>query len=485
MVKHGRAPCDAHGKNFIRGGHASCLAKPRSDCWAALGEEAAWVAGNQCFDSRSLRSQTRAKCPWHGGALRKIGRSLKRLALRLLLLFIMFRSSYRLRFKLAGIPLYLHISFLFILPLMAWAAAKNITFLVHQPQFGLDLDPAAFGGWVPLVLGFIAVIGLFVSVVLHELGHSLVARRYGVKVRRITLWFLGGVAEFEEMPRQRGAEAVVGIAGPIVSFVLAGIFTGLAAVVIPRTLPTVWVVVYYLAAINFMLGLFNLLPALPMDGGRILRSLLALKMPHAKATLIAGNVAKVMAVGMALVGLLTYHWMLILLALFIFTAVKSETQQSVVIDLLKGIRVGDLMTRNVTSVPAGLAVGQLSGFMMANHHSSFPVVDEQGRLIGTVGVEQMQNVHPQTPVWQVMSTQIESVGEKAEALEAFMQMGRSGLERLIVLDEAGRIIGIISQTDLMRAIQVRMVNLQAGQKPAEVYVRQGPFGHYPPSARVP
>lgn len=387
-------------------------------------------------------------------------------------------------FKLAGIPLYLHVSFLFILPLMVWAAAKNIGYLVHQPQFGLDLDPAAFGSGVALLLGFISVIGLFASVVLHELGHSLVARRYGVKVRRITLWFLGGVAEFEEMPKQRGAEAVVGIAGPIVSFVLAGVFMGLA-VVIPHTVPTVWVVIYYLAAINLMLGLFNLLPALPMDGGRILRSLLALKMPHAKATLIAGNVAKVVAVGMALVGLLSYNWILILLAVFIFTAVKSETQQSVVIDLLKGIRVGDLMTRDVTSAAARMTVGQLSGFMMANHHLSFPVVDEQGRLIGTVGVEQMQNVYPDTPVWQVMSTQIESISERAEALEAFMQMGRSGAERLIVLDEAGRIIGIISRTDLMRAIQVRMVNLQAGERPAEVYVRQRPFGHYPPSAPVP
>lgn len=395
----------------------------------------------------------------------------------------MFRSSYRLPFRLAGIPLFLHISFLFVLPLMVWATAHNIRFLVHQPQFGFDLDPAAFQGSIALVLGFIAVIGLFVSVVLHELGHSLTARRYGVKVRRITLWFLGGVAEFEEMPKQRGAEAVVGIAGPIVSFVLAGIFAVLAAV-LPRTVPAVWIVVFYLAWINFTLGLFNLLPALPMDGGRILRSLLALKMPHAKATRVAGLVSRIMAGGMALFGLITMNWWLIILALFIFNAVKSETQQTVLVDLLRGVSVNELMTRNIASVPAGMTLRQLSSFIMMNHHSGMPVVDEQGRLIGTVGIEQMQNAHPETPVWQVMSTEVMSIFEQAGALKAFAQMSQSRLDRLIVLNDAGQIAGMISKDDLMRAIQVRMFNQQSGQTPAPPYVQPPPFTHFPPSAPV-
>ncbi len=395
----------------------------------------------------------------------------------------MFRSSYKLPFRLAGIPLYLHISFLFVLPLMVWATASNIRLLVHQPQFGFDLDPAAFQGPIALGLGFIAVIGLFVSVVLHELGHSLTARLYGVKVRRITLWFLGGVAEFEEMPKQRGAEAVVGIAGPIVSFVLAAIFAGFT-VVVPRTVPAVWIVVFYLAWINFMLGLFNLLPALPMDGGRILRSLLALKMPHAKATRVAGVVSRIMAGGMALFGLITMNWWLIILALFIFNAVKSETQQTVLVDLLRGVSVSELMTRNIASVPAGMTLRQLSSFIMMNHHSGMPVADEQGRLIGTVGVEQMRNAHPETPVWQVMSTEVMSISEQAGALEAFAQMSQSRLDRLIVPNDAGQIAGMISKDDLMRAIQVRMFNQQAGQTPAPPYVQQPPFTHYPPSAPV-
>jgi len=393
----------------------------------------------------------------------------------------MFGTSFKLPFKLAGIPLYLHLSFLLVLPLMIWASASNIALLVHQPRFGLDLDPAAFHGWISTLLGFIAVIGLFASVVLHELGHSLVARRYGVKVRRITLWFLGGVAEFEEMPRQRGAEAVVGIAGPIVSFVLAILFTA-AAILIPRTIPSVWIIVYYLAFINFMLGLFNLLPALPMDGGRILRSLLALKMPHARATLIAGNVARVLAIGLGIYGLF-FNWWMIMLAFFIFTAVRRETDQSVVVDLLQGVWVSEVMTRDVTTVPASVTVGQLSDYMLTHHLLGFPVVDQQGRLIGTVGVEQLQNAHPDAPIWQVMSSQILTIAENATALEAFTQMSQHNFARLIVMNEAGQIAGIITKSDLIRVIQVRMAHQQMVQ-PQQVYVQRPPFTRYPPSAPV-
>src|SRR5258706_5897675 len=209
--------------------------------------------------------------------------------------FGMFRKGLRLPFRLAGIPLYLDISFLLILPLMVWLTARNLGVLIHESHLGLDMDPAIFTGLMPLVLGLVSVIGLFASIVLHEVGRPLRARRYGVKVRRITLWFLGGVAEFEEMPRQRGAEAIVGIAGPIVSFILAAIFWSLTAIV-PRSVPAVWIVVWYLGMVNLMLALFNLLPALPLDGGCSLRSLPALLMPPRTAAMVARDAANALAV---------------------------------------------------------------------------------------------------------------------------------------------------------------------------------------------
>src|SRR5439155_15460300 len=130
--------------------------------------------------------------------------------------------------------------------------------------------------------------------------------------------------------------------GPVLSFVLAGIFWGLTTIV-PRSSPSAWIVVWYLGMVNLMLGLFNLLPALPLDGGRILRSLLALRMPHPRATLIAGNVSKVLAVLLGIWGVLTFNVWTVVLAFFVFTAVKSETQQGIVTDLLRGLYVGDLM----------------------------------------------------------------------------------------------------------------------------------------------
>ena len=393
----------------------------------------------------------------------------------------MFGKAFRLPFRLAGIPLYLDVSFLIVLPLMIWLTSQNLTAMIYRGSAGVD--PAELSGPFVLLLGLIAVLGLFASVVLHELGHSLTARRYGVHVRRITLWFLGGVAEFQEMPRQRGAEAVVAIAGPLVSFALAAIFWAVTAFAPLDAVPYARLITGYLFAINLMLGVFNLLPALPMDGGRILRSLLALRMPSARATVIASNVAKVIAIGMGVLGLMGNLW-LILLAFFVWNGARAEAQQEVVTDLLKGLGVADLMNRDVRAVPAGMPVGELTRWIFAHHHQSFPVVDDLGRMIGTVGVDQLRGAHPEMPVWQAMSTQVHTIPHHAPALDAFHVMGRLGTPRLVVLDDAGRMAGILSQADLARAVQVRMTGFQVvNGPPVPVQVqRAGGFAPSPSSS---
>jgi CBS-domain-containing membrane protein len=135
--------------------------------------------------------------------------------------------------------------------------------------------------------------------------------------------------------------------------------------------------------------------------------------------------------------------------------------------------VGDLMNRDVRSVPAGMPAGELSRLIVAQHHQSFPVVDDLGRLIGTVGLEQLRGAHPEMPVWQAMTTQIHSIPQHAGALDAFRVMGRLEAARLIVLDEVGRMVGIISQADLMRAVQVRMMGFQVAN-PVQVQVQRAP-----------
>jgi len=200
----------------------------------------------------------------------------------------MFRKAYRLPFTLLGIPVLLDVTFLLILPIFAFSIARSVTFWAQQ--VGVEDHPALHRPWVPYVLGLITALGLFISVLVHELGHSVVARLYGVKVRSITLWLLGGMAQFDEMPRQRGAEAVMAIAGPIVSVVI-GLLCGLVLKTLPSSAVPARFVFNYLAIMNIGLAVFNMIPALPLDGGRVLRSLLALRMPHLRATQVAAGVS--------------------------------------------------------------------------------------------------------------------------------------------------------------------------------------------------
>ena len=193
----------------------------------------------------------------------------------------MFRKAYRLPFTLLRIPVYLDVTFLIVLPIFAISIARQVGFWAQQ--VGVQDHPSLHHQWVPYLLGLITTLGLFVSVIIHELAHAVAARMYGVKTRSITLWLLGGVAALDEMPRQRGAEAVVAIVGPIIS-VAVGVGCGAVFFALPAAAFPARFVFGYLAVMNIGLAVFNMIPALPLDGGRVLRSLLALKMTHLRAT---------------------------------------------------------------------------------------------------------------------------------------------------------------------------------------------------------
>ncbi len=367
----------------------------------------------------------------------------------------MFGKAYRLPFTLLGIPLLLDLSFLVVLPLLAWMIGQ---------QAGRDLGLV---GGDAFYLGLLCAVGLFVSVVIHELGHAVTARIYGVEVRNITLWFLGGIAQFAEMPRQRGAEAVVAIAGPIVSVVLA-LLCGAAIWLIPPTYSATLFVFGYLRLMNFMLAIFNLLPAMPLDGGRVLRSLLSLRMGHLRATQISAAIAKGLAVAMGITGLFFGGgiW-LVLVAFFIYIAVTSETQNTLVVEMLQGIRVRDLMSREVKTVGSDMTVGDLMRKMVQEHHRGFPVM-ENGRMVGMVSLQNLQGADPAAPISTVFTAQVPVIPEHASALEAFGEMSHSSAGRLIVVDRAGQTVGIITRTDLMRAIQIRTLGMTRMQTAAGV-----------------
>jgi len=374
----------------------------------------------------------------------------------------MFRKAYRLPFTLLGIPVLLDVTFLIILPIFALSIAGRVGYWAQQ--VGVEDHPALHQPWVPYLLGLITAVGLFVSVLVHELGHSVVARMYGVKVRSITLWLLGGMAQFDEMPRQRGAEAVVAIAGPIVS-VAVGAVCGLVLKSLPLPAVPARFVFNYLAIMNIGLAVFNMIPALPLVGGRVLRSLLALRMPHLRATQVAAGVSKFLAIALGLVGLFLFRdVMVVLVAFFIYMAVNSELRGSMVTELLEGSRVGDLMTRRVTPVSAGLSVADLAQAMIREHVQGFPAVDDTGRVIGMVCIEDLQGrpVAPDARVSDVMRPQVYAIRPEATAVEAMQRMSSNDYPRLLVVDATGQVVGVLTNTDLLRAIEMRTMGLRWG-----------------------
>ncbi|HEX4054293.1 MAG TPA: site-2 protease family protein [Tepidisphaeraceae bacterium] len=371
----------------------------------------------------------------------------------------MFGRSFRLPFKLLGIPVFVDLSFLLVLPLLAWIIGSQIG--EFAKMFGLANAHALSTGVEPYVLGLIAAIGLFVSVVIHELGHAVTARAYGVQVRRITLWFLGGVAQFEDMPRQPGAEAIVAIVGPLVSFAIGAVCWWLERFVPPSASPARFIV-GYLVYMNIVLAIFNLIPAMPLDGGRVLRSLLALWMPRLQATQIAAGVSKVLAALLGVVGLFSLNFWLLLIAIFIYMSVGAETRFDQFEAITRGLLVRDLMNPDVHAVPPEMHVSELLDHMLRQHHLGFPVVNPSGAVVGMVTLRQVQGKPPQTAVSDVMQRDVPTVSDHAPANEALRLMTRDGLGRVIATADGGRMSGIITKTDLMHLIRLRSAGWDIG-----------------------
>ena len=373
-------------------------------------------------------------------------------------------------FTLFGIPVHVDWTFLLVVPLFAWLISGN--FLFYARLIGLEraaIDLAGVEGGqvarpgIAFAFGALMTIGLYASVLVHEFGHALTARIFGVKTERVTLWFLGGVAGFERMPRQPGAEAVVAIVGPLVSYAVAG----LLAVTFVLT-PDAWLLarltIGSLSVLNLILATFNLLPALPLDGGRVLRSVLALFTTYPRATQIAAGVAKVIAVGLIAWGLFGGGLMMIAVAIFVWMAVNAETRQSIVESLLKGVRVGDVMTPadRVLTVTPDLPAGELLERMRQTGHLGFPVVGGDGVVRGMVAFRDLQaGFDPTTPVGEYARRGCLRGRADEPAQEAMMRMAKEGYARCAVVDADGRLVGLVTKNDLLRFMQLHAARKRA------------------------
>ncbi|MFC6826848.1 M50 family metallopeptidase [Halopelagius fulvigenes] len=359
-----------------------------------------------------------------------------------------------------GIPIKLDVTFLLVLPLFAWLIGSDVEQLVGAINgvFGAGIDAAGLtAGTTPWVLGTAAALGLFACVLLHEFGHSLVAMHYGYEIDSITLWLFGGVASFAEMPEDWRQELAIAVAGPIVS-VLLGVVSYVAFRGVPNTIPSVQFVLGYLALTNVLLAAFNMLPGFPMDGGRVLRALLARTRPHARATQIAAEVGKVFAFVLGIVGLFA-NLFLVALAFFIYIGASSEAQQTVMKAAFQDVTVRDIMTprERLDTIDERASVAELMDRMFTERHTGYPVM-RNGRLVGMVTLNDARTVNEVERdayrVEDVMSRELQTITPDADAMDAIGTMQERDVGRLPVVDGEGELVGLISRSDLVTAFNI-------------------------------
>jgi len=338
-----------------------------------------------------------------------------------------------------GIPILLNITLILIIPVFAFA------FSIAPPPYGFGNVDNSF------IYGTVAAIMIFVFVLLHELGHSLVALRYGIEVHSITLYLIGGVSAIE-IPKEPKLEFRTALVGPLVSLGLGALFL-LLSFGVTATVPNLFLQNF--AYVNLVLGGFNILPAFPMDGGRVFRAWLAIKRPYLQATHTAVQVGKIFAIAMGILGLFLNPF-LIVIAFFIYIAASDEERQTTITQTLAGVRVRDIMTANLVTVPPSMTITRLIEVMFQSKHASYPVVDE-GKLVGLISFQQVHEVPPNRRddimVGNVMNRDIEPVDADEQASDVFVKLAQMRQGSVPVV-QAGEIVGIITQKDLVNAMNL-------------------------------
>ncbi|WP_276300609.1 site-2 protease family protein [Halorussus lipolyticus] len=359
-----------------------------------------------------------------------------------------------------GIPIQINVSLLVVLPVLAWLIGSGeqidlYTDIINGfPIVALDAGTLQ-AGTTPWLIGISAAVGLFVSVALHELGHAWAARRYDIEVESITLWLLGGLANLKTMPREWKRELTIALAGPAASVAVAVVCYGLVSVV-PASAPALVFVVGWLVVTNVVLTVFNLLPAFPMDGGRVLRALLARNRPYAEATRTAARVGSLFAIGFAILGVLSFSPMLFLLALFVFAAANGESRLVALETLLDGVTAEDVMTADVQTVSTDTPLSDVGTRMFEERRTAYPVTDDSGSVVGVVSLDHLRRGRRRDAetVREVMNESIPTVSADTPMFEVISLMNESRADVALV-EADGEVVGTITGADLATVLQVR------------------------------
>jgi len=348
----------------------------------------------------------------------------------------------KLSFKIGsawGIPIELHLTFILLIVAV---------FILFYPQ----------------IYSFVLILFLFVFVVFHELAHSVVARRYGIKVRKIILYPIGGVSEIEEIPENPSIEWRMAIAGPVTSLILGGAFLGINQFIsiqiplstVPSSILSSGNLLLDLGFINLLLGAFNLIPAFPMDGGRVFRALLAERMKFSDATKYAAYIGRIFGILMVVVGVFSNFW-LIVIGVFVYIGASEEAEQTIVSTTLASVRVKDVMQSEVGAVHPDQTIAEtLEVMFKSRYHDA--LVERDGVFQGVVIWNEIIKVAPEQrnnlKVEQMPLKNISTYPDEA-VLEVYKLMTKEKIDLIPVVDRETptKVIGVLTSEAIANAYE--------------------------------
>jgi Zn-dependent protease/CBS domain-containing protein len=335
--------------------------------------------------------------------------------------------------RIAGTAVRIHITFVLFL---GWIFFAN--YVAEGPE-------AAVASLIFLVL-------LFACVLAHEFGHIFTARAFGVATPDVTLLPIGGVARLERIPEEPREEFLIAIAGPLVNVAIAFALVLLAGARLKAgdlaAMGSTGVsLVDRLAAVNLFLALFNMIPAFPMDGGRVLRALLATRMGYVRATEIAAMIGQGVAFALGFIGLL-YNPLLIFIAIFVYLAAAGEAHMVAMRAMSRGVPVSSAMMTQYATLKPEAPVEDAVQALLRTSQSEFPVVDLAGKLVGLLGrndlIRALKQRGPDARVADAMTTTVPSIGHRQHLEDAFRILQEKSAPAVAVVDAAGRLVGLVT-----------------------------------------